>query len=316
MRRLYIHAGTHKTATSAIQEALFGLEFGGRASPIYPGVGIPPGLWGHHNLAWQLLGANGYSPEHGGLAALESEFAGSSHDVILSSEDFECLLDGSGRLRPLTVLAEKYFDEHVVILYLRHQSTYIASLYCELLKHGLDIGFRSFRDGVVESGSFTWHHAHFDFDYGRLSAAAADGGQVVLRSYDRIRQEGSIVEDFFSLVRHQASPQNRQSNVRLTFVDSLRLFLTNMAGGHLNDAEEALLRRASTIFGDRLAMASPESARLLNERFFDANRLLEEVGIVLDPAEPSDASNAIELDEPFSDDRDQVVAWLRRACHR
>jgi len=140
---LYLHMGTHKTASTTIQSgcvenraALL------KAGWFYPTSGMY--IFGQHNIAWELAQGRPHPWNHiskniaprterGGLAELmaEIEQAGSPN-VILSSEDYENLhFDRIERLR------QQFSNFQVeVIVYLREQPAWLQSAWGQFIKSG------------------------------------------------------------------------------------------------------------------------------------------------------------------------------------
>src|ERR1044072_876913 len=100
MRRCFLHLGTHKTGTTSLQALLNESYLKLRElGYLYPRAGRPPEVpFGHHNIAWEISGDRGFRAENGGIEDLLAEIKGVPHDVIISSEDFECSLGRDGAL--------------------------------------------------------------------------------------------------------------------------------------------------------------------------------------------------------------------------
>ena len=92
-KTLYLHVGTHKTGTTAIQALLTTQsEAWAQGGLFVPRSGRIHDLSGHHNVAWELNADARYRPAFGTLADLCEELKASPHAVaVISSEDFECL---------------------------------------------------------------------------------------------------------------------------------------------------------------------------------------------------------------------------------
>ena len=104
-KTLYLHVGTHKTGTTAIQALLATRsEVFARSGLFVPRTGRTDEASGHHNIAWQLNDDPRYRPECGTLEGLCGELKASPHPVaILSSEDFEYLYCDQAALHGLKV---------------------------------------------------------------------------------------------------------------------------------------------------------------------------------------------------------------------
>ena len=97
---MFVHCGLHKTGTTAIQTAFAEHRDRLRAHGVlYPSRGSHQ--VGHHNLAWELTGDRRFDPAALTLARVVREIAAFGGDVVLSSEDFESILDRADLIAPL-----------------------------------------------------------------------------------------------------------------------------------------------------------------------------------------------------------------------
>ena len=97
---------------------------------------------GHHNIAWEISNDHRFLKEVGSIDDLLTEIAELPHDVILSSEDFECSAHHSEQFRSfIEHLRQRQFDVKFII-YLRNQIEYAESLYLMMSLFGLGTAFR------------------------------------------------------------------------------------------------------------------------------------------------------------------------------
>jgi len=129
---LILHAGTHKTGTTALQNYLNTnqqtfLDNGVLCRTV-------------HNIAWELNEDPRFNSRNGTLDDLCAELSASTcHTAIVSSEDFEYLYC---RPEALVTLKRRLNDagcQVEVILFFRDLEEYLPSLHNELLKHDVDI---------------------------------------------------------------------------------------------------------------------------------------------------------------------------------
>ena len=143
LKRIFLHIGTHKTATTTIQAGCTQnraalLEAGW----LYPETGTY--LFGQHNLAWEMCSGHEqpwnqvnqwvrFRPEWGGMKELLSEIEASpAQNVILSSEDFDGL-----QTDRIQLLRDHLKDFRVeVIVYLREQASFLQSAWAQFVKSG------------------------------------------------------------------------------------------------------------------------------------------------------------------------------------
>ena len=132
---LYIHIGTHKAGSTALQAFIqINRTRFARNGILIPSSGFEPEDGHHSNLVWSDLRADLFTPDHGTLADLVDELGSSSQPrALISSEEFELLPDRTAVARlfaQLTSVVRKI----VLIVYFRPQFDYASSAYFEALE--------------------------------------------------------------------------------------------------------------------------------------------------------------------------------------
>lgn len=187
--KVFLHIGTHKTGTTALQLSLDAHRPLLRAHRIlYPEASPPPheGI-GHQGLARAIM-EPGADANDWDILARELEGAAADDVAVISSEAFSSLKD-----KHMPVLLERLEGHDVeVIVYLRRQDEYLHGIYCtQVIHYGESEDFESWR---VSSGADT------QLDYRPLlerwgSAFGRDALRV--RPYERGQLAGGeIIEDF------------------------------------------------------------------------------------------------------------------------
>ena len=237
-RVCFVHAGTHKTATTALQnylsenEALLAAE-----GTYYPRSGrMHPN--GHHNIAFELSGDERYQPALGGLAQLLDEVAAAGPPrACISSEGLTFLNDRPDKLAALRDGFAAIGYRTVVVVYLRAQSEYLESLYPTLLKLGYPVSFEAFVERALSEGVVRYRgNRSYRFDYAGLLeryAQAFGANGVIVRRYAKHADPSWIVRDFFAAIGPPAHhPERSPSGPRLVnprpgLSDSARMLLRN-----------------------------------------------------------------------------------------
>lgn len=277
-RRVLLHAGLHKTGTTAVQRFLLG------AAPklqkqraLYPASGRPRiAPAGHHNIAWQLAGDLRFSPSAGTVDDVAAEIAAFPGDAILSSEDFESMLGEPDRLTPL--IEHNLLRNHAItiLFYVRNQASYIESLFFELLKHY----FREDPDFIcreaIERGQLTYEDWTFHFDYDALYTRLVTlPVSVVVLPYSRLAQN-SIVFDFLNftgLLFRGKKLKYFRSNDRVLLTRAFYMFVHSRLDHALANRilkNEAILQLKDV----RTAHLSSRSRDRLIARFEEGNQRL------------------------------------------
>jgi hypothetical protein len=196
MRRCFLHIGTHKTGTTSIQHALNNVRSSlTKRNLFYPQTGIPSEHFGHHNIAWELVGDRRFRPDGGTVEDLLGEIDQTDHDVIISSEDFACAAHRTERFENFVVRLKQHALDVVIVVYFRDQIGYARSLYLQLVDLGYDTSFDDFAAGVIESRHIKWKDWVFAFSYDEFLRQLPSGTTVVARPYERA---GCVVTDFLS----------------------------------------------------------------------------------------------------------------------
>lgn len=129
MRRLVIHVGPSKTASTTLQQFLSTYN----ATPhnfTYPKWGWTRPDNGHHNLAYQLRNDARYATELGGLNALRADLA-EGRQVFLSSEDFPIY---TRMLVPVVELCREFSVEPEILFFVRDPIARLNSMYTQQVK--------------------------------------------------------------------------------------------------------------------------------------------------------------------------------------
>jgi hypothetical protein len=200
MAHLILHIGTHKTASTTLQDTLAANRAAlARQGVVYPKIGQATG---HHTLAthWIDLPAIYHEPEPAaahwqGLAAHARDGA----TVILSSEEFS-------RWKPQAVdFAEVRrfaapFARTTVVCFLRNQLGFIQSIYLQMAKRAPPNSFESLIAGALAGN----HAAGMFLDYGQLHAHVARGfpeAEILFLPYEAAcRHPGGLVGCFLERV--------------------------------------------------------------------------------------------------------------------
>jgi hypothetical protein len=275
MRRCFLHIGTHKTGTTAIQEQLNNhRDHLAQRGFLYPKTGIPDKHAGHHNIAWQLRGDHRFKPEFGTLDDLFLEIDKSEHDIILSSEDFECTAD---KLGSFISKLEQHGCKVAVVIYFRDQLTYCRSLYIELISVGYVRTFDHFLSEVVEHKMVGWREWVFAFDYRGLLSQLPQAAAIIARAFCR---ETSVISDFTSIIGLSPFDLKIDSEFRIHAQRStsaaVATFYCNQTNRNIKRDYKSTMRLISRAFdGADIDLSVPSKQRLVGA-FEVSNRWVDE----------------------------------------
>jgi hypothetical protein len=236
-RFCYLHVGTHKTGTTAVQTALR------QSAPELASAGIlypRSGSFGagQHNLIFELMRDERFDRALGTWSDLESEVRDAAAvRLCLSSEAFGYLHERSDDLDYINRHVRALGFTPIIVLYVRPQAEYVESLYAEMAKHGYTGSFRAFFDEILSTKSFRPKlygcTETYTFSYQNIAADFAGvfgRDHVFVRRYPR--RLGAVVDDFIELlsdgfpVRRIPSPVGAQPlNARETFPAVIERYL-------------------------------------------------------------------------------------------
>lgn len=204
-RVCYLHAGTHRTGSTAIQVALARnaqvlLEHG----LFVPRTGALDARGGHHNVALELNGSPRFDPSLGSFAELTAEISASRSDrAIVSSEIFQQLHAKPAALRRFVAGMSEIGYETRAVLFLRSQASYAESVYAVYAEMGYALDFAFLVDGIVRDGALGAGTENvFALSYFELLEGFADvvgRKRVLARPYGPGGTRSSLFDDILEL---------------------------------------------------------------------------------------------------------------------
>ena len=208
MTTIYLHIGTHKTGTTALQNFLFrNREELLSKGFLYPKSARPGGSRGHHNLAWSVKKAKRYDPLAGSWKEIQKEINRLSPDnVVLSSEEFE--IKDFDRVSLVKSHLERYRTK--IVVYLRRQDDFFQSVYVQNVKGGISLNIHEFIQKIQYRG-----------DYYELLKPWRDlfgKENIIVRIYEKEKlANGGLYEDFMSSVGIETNEKYEQPRGLINF---------------------------------------------------------------------------------------------------
>jgi hypothetical protein len=233
-RICFLHAGTHKSGTTYLQNFLQANEFALASEGLYVPVAGRVSPSGHHNVAWELTGDARYDPTQGTVSDLLAELCSVRPlRACVSSEDFEYLYRNPGALRTLRLRLNEIDYVVKLLFYLRPQADYAESLYAELVRHGFSLDFPEFLD-LFAAGEFKQGPIS---DYSVLLNPFADvfgTDNLIVRRFRNSGGPDQILIDFLSQMlpnfefgRGKYRVSSFRENVSIPFSHVFQLFVRN-----------------------------------------------------------------------------------------
>lgn len=308
-KTLHVHAGFHKTGTSAIQSYLFHHDLGRSHSYLHVG---------EENSSLIMLEAfkrdyiNG--PEYNGpeLSSLEVKkyqdrakekliaaiHNNDSKNVILSAESIGTYhLDEHEAVRDFF---SDYFSDVRFYLYARPHKSRIESAFQEILKtnyRGLDEQFVLIFQRAI---------GNIDRIYG------AD--QVIVKKYcSDSFIDGDVVTDFLNQLglSRQNIPVTRK-NTSLSLPAVQLLYIYRKYFPHINRKDKLIVERLLTLKGNRFCMHSELFSRLFFTKEGDLDWLKQRTGFSLEEDITQHDDFGIKSESSLIEITDQTKNWLRK----
>ncbi len=277
-KRLCIHIGSHKTATTFLQNSFsINQPVLDKLGILYPKAGRIYGA--HHQMAWSLRKpetADKPLTELDHWPALIDEAAASPHQqVVISSEDFEWI----GNLERLAALRE-WFDV-TVVFYLRSSDSYLESYYNQLVKDFGSRETRTLEEYIAEASLFFLETNVILNRWAEIFGKEA----IRLRLFGKEHLPDGIEYDFLRTIGVNAKPAFKPAEVSILHkvslppdaLDYLRLcnlHLTKSEGHHDFVVHLVQMAAASSdkLQKTRAGLLSLEAKRNLLRRFRQGNR--------------------------------------------
>jgi hypothetical protein len=184
MSRIILHVGTHKTATTTVQDSMaLNRALLARRGIVFPAIGPSAG---HHALAtrWIALPERycDSRPALDSWRALADRHAGGTDTVFLSSEEFSRNQPARVDMRELAGLLAG-FSRRTVVCTLRNQLAYLQSIYLQITRDARGPTVEAFLNQALR----TDHATGVMLDYGALYDRLLSGfapDEIVFVSYE------------------------------------------------------------------------------------------------------------------------------------
>ena len=165
MKRLFIHIGTHKTASTTFQRICFGFKnLLLKNNIVYPELEDYPGINNHAPIAWHLDQLDKLEGQHYLEKILNTPLSTQCSTTLLSSEDFENMLINHNMLEKIEEIAQKLgFCKVELVVVTRDSKNYLKSIYNQLSKHGAVLDYPTIARSAEKTGYFTCSLSHFNY---------------------------------------------------------------------------------------------------------------------------------------------------------
>lgn len=182
---LFVHIGTHKTGTSALQMFFTTYHDSLAAKGVHYLKSGRGQMRAHHTLAWAIRGMHGRKMSV--WDETRDELAQSKAPINIISSEALWFTDPASVKEQL-----KDRDDVRVVIYLRRQDQYLQSLYKQAVTSGRKDDFRSWRTQTGDRGDY--------LSVLRAWASAFGRENLILRAYERDDARVDVTQDFFETI--------------------------------------------------------------------------------------------------------------------
>jgi len=195
-KKIYIHIGFHKAASSTIQAGLdINRGLLEEKGYLVPKTGCPfDKLSGHHNLVWEIRNDPRFDSSYGTADDLIAEIKSANcQNILLSSEDFDYLNDEEKKFLKAIFAPDKI----KIIVYLREQSSWYKSSWLELVKRMETVA--EFETWINENEIKIWRakKAENYLDFVKKWEAVFGNENIIVRVLERGQIVENVLYDFF-----------------------------------------------------------------------------------------------------------------------
>ncbi|HEX7516057.1 MAG TPA: hypothetical protein VF345_02090 [Chthoniobacterales bacterium] len=247
---------------------------------LYPLSGRPPKApHGQHNLAWEISGDYRFQNGSGGIEDLLKEIVGTTHNVILSSEDFGCSIHHFEHFTKFIRRLQSHQFEVKLLVYFRNQIDYARSLYFSLLYFGFDRPFDDFLDEILARGQCTWRDWICAFCYRDFlqSLEAIGGVDIIVRSFENAKKRSLIADCLSNFELEPADLGIRadiHANEQMDLHDAVGKFCQHRLGRLLTEDEKRIAASLASALREARIDLSTGSRLKISQRFKDSNEYL------------------------------------------
>lgn len=167
MKRLILHIGTHKTASTSFQRICFGFKnLLATYNICYPEMENCPGLNNHAPVAWLLDQHDRSIGQRYLETILNSSQCKECTTTLMSSEDLENILINHSILEQILEVAHKCeFEKVELVIVTRDPKEYLHSIYNQLSKHGAILDYPTITHLADKAGYFSYSLSHFNYHF-------------------------------------------------------------------------------------------------------------------------------------------------------
>ena len=294
-KTLYLHCGTHKTGTTAIQQYLNNnLTLLEKNNLIYPSIGYTKNYpYNNHGIAWEISGDPRlkFEKHNNSLKDFYKLLEKSNKDLIISSEDFQFFNLEKNSYQEFCEQVNKHDYKIKVILYLRNQQDFFRGIYQIMLMRVRFINSYQVFEIIKKSVNkliFNEMKLTIFFDYLDLIENIKDklyisNDDIICKSYDENKE--NLVKSFNQIIGiNQEVEINKYINIGLPqlAIELLETLNKNFYESKIDlksaaIAQRNILNNAAFMLGRKFQISDENIKDFFKNEFWQSNSKIEKL---------------------------------------
>ena len=293
---LYLHCGTHKTGTTAIQQYLnnnFTLLKENNLT--YPKIGYTKNYpYNNHGIAWQISGDPRLKFEkyNNNLDDFYRFLEKSNKNLVISSEDFQFFNIKENSYEEFCIKVKKFDYKIKVILYLRNQLDFFRGIYQILLMLGVrfinsnqafEIIQQSQNKLELKKNKLTIFFDYFDLIENIKQKLSISSEDIICKSYDENKE--NLIKSFNQIIGiNQEVEVNKHINIGLPqlAIELLETLNKNFYESKIDlksaaIAQRNILNNKTLMLGRKFQITDEKIKYFFKSEFWQSNNKIEKL---------------------------------------
>ena len=295
-KTLYLHCGTHKTGTTAIQQYLNNnLTLLEKNNLIYPSIGYTKNYpYNNHGIAWEISGDPRlkFEKQNNSLKDFYKLLEKSNKNLVISSEDFQFFNIEENSYQEFCEQVNKHDYKIKVILYLRNQQDFFRGIYQIMLMRGVRFinSYQVFEIIKKSANKLIFNELKLTifFDYLDLIENIKDklyisNDDIICKSYDENKE--NLIKSFNQIIGiNQEVEVNKYINIGLPqlAIELLETLNKNFYESKIDlksaaIAQRNILNNAAFMLGRKFQISDENIKDYFKNEFWQSNSKIEKL---------------------------------------
>lgn len=295
-KTLYLHCGTHKTGTTAIQQYLnYNSTLLEKNNLIYPSIGYTKNYpYNNHGIAWEISGDPRlkFENHNNSLEDFYKHLEKSNNNLIISSEDFQFFNIEENSYEDFCKQINKYDYKIKVILYLRNQLDFFRGIYQILLMLGVRFISPNQAFGIIKQSQnklelkenkLTIFFDYFDLIENIKQKLSISDEDIICKSYDENKED--LIKSFNQIIGiKQEVKVNKHINIGLPqlAIELIETLNKNFYESKIDlksaaIAQRNILNNKTFMLGRKFQISDEKIKNFFKNEFWQSNNKIEKI---------------------------------------